>query len=227
MLEQQQSQLVTGIQELYKLTIEGGSWVGELLKDGTNGHPLTHDILERLGALKQDGHTSEEPFEENTEVMQQRLIANGAGPMQRQASPDSGSEHAHSPLLDNTYKQSLPNDAFKVGSVPLTPPNDVSMYAPTVNSQQMDYLPDSTMMQPMQTPSSIPPSMLQWPAPVPNLDDNIDFLRKYDSPLNLDTFSSQLMQSQFAMASMTPNELSMRDWNGVDAMKSPFDPTLA
>ena len=51
MLEQQQSWLVHGLQELYRRAIEGESWSGDLLNAETNGHPLTHDILTRLGVL--------------------------------------------------------------------------------------------------------------------------------------------------------------------------------
>ncbi|KAJ5117298.1 hypothetical protein N7526_011407 [Penicillium atrosanguineum] len=51
MLEQQQSWLVHGLQVLYHRAIEDESWSEDLLKAETNGHPLTHDILTRLGVL--------------------------------------------------------------------------------------------------------------------------------------------------------------------------------
>ncbi|EEH23416.2 hypothetical protein PABG_05627 [Paracoccidioides brasiliensis Pb03] len=98
MLEQQQAQLVTGLQALYKLTLEGEGWPGGPLKKSGNGHPLTHDILERLGALKQEGHSIDEPFEDDIQLVQKRLIANGAGLMQRQDSSD-GSESERSPTF--------------------------------------------------------------------------------------------------------------------------------
>src|SRR4051812_12755070 len=91
MLEQQQAQLVTGLQELYRRTLDREGWPGCPLKETPNGHPLTHDILERLGALKQEGQSMEEPFEDDIGLLQQRLIANGAGLMQRQDSSDGGS----------------------------------------------------------------------------------------------------------------------------------------
>ena len=100
MLENQQSQLVTGLQELYKLTQNGQGWIGSPLKESSHGAPLTHDILERLGALKQDGHATGEMFEEDLGAMQQRLIANGAGFMARDASSDSDSDAGQSPLFE-------------------------------------------------------------------------------------------------------------------------------
>lgn len=94
MLEQQQVWLVHGLQELYRRAQEGEGWVGEPLKAESNGHPLTHDLLTRLGALD---HTKGEQFEEDVESMQQKLWQQNAGLMQRQESSDGSSDIAHSP----------------------------------------------------------------------------------------------------------------------------------
>ncbi|KKZ66442.1 hypothetical protein EMCG_07834 [[Emmonsia] crescens] len=122
MLEQQQAQLVTGLQSLYKLTLDGEGWPGDPLKESGNGHPLTHDILERLGALKQEGHSSDEPFEDDLQLAQKRLIANGAGFMQRQDSSD-GSESEHSPTFPS--RPSLFEAPFSMNpnQFPPTPPS--------------------------------------------------------------------------------------------------------
>src|SRR6266536_4607366 len=115
MLEQQQAQLVTGLQELYRRTQTGQGWTGSPLKESSNGSPLTHDILERLGALKQDGHNSPEAFEEDLKLMQQRLIASGVGFMQRTDSSDGGSEAGHSPMFDAMpIKQQIFSDSFSL-----------------------------------------------------------------------------------------------------------------
>jgi len=87
MLEQQQAWLVHGVQELYRRNIEGEGWAGEQLKLEPNDHPLTHDLLVRLGAF--DG-TKDERFEENLEALRQDLRRTNAG-MQSQESSDSGS----------------------------------------------------------------------------------------------------------------------------------------
>ena len=63
MLENQQAQLVVGLQELYKRTQNGQGWTGAPLRETSQGLPLTHDILERLGALKQEGHNTTDVFE--------------------------------------------------------------------------------------------------------------------------------------------------------------------
>lgn len=100
MLEQQQVWLIHGLQELYRRTTEGEGWPGEPLKCESNGHPLIHDLLTRLGALD---HRKSEHFEESTEAMQQDLWRRNSGHMQHQDSSDSCSDHAQSPVIPSRY----------------------------------------------------------------------------------------------------------------------------
>ena len=95
MLEQQQGQLVSGLQEMYHRLLAGQSWPGPTLSE-TNGHPLTHDILAALNLLemKHDGSGEIETFEEDPQKLQSRLLADGAGFMQRRGSFSSDSEHS-------------------------------------------------------------------------------------------------------------------------------------
>ena len=74
MLEQQQEKLVNGIRELYVRAISSGSWTGAPLQNTPKGYPLTHDILERLGFLRLGPHDEIEPFEENTDILRQRMM---------------------------------------------------------------------------------------------------------------------------------------------------------
>lgn len=71
MLEQQQAQLDIGLQELYRRIKDSPRWPGSPLKESSNGKPLTHDILERLGALKLDEHNGFEILKEDPSLMQQ------------------------------------------------------------------------------------------------------------------------------------------------------------
>lgn len=113
MLEQQQAWLVHGLQEMYRRTTEGEGWPGDRLKLESNGHPLTHDLLSRLGAL--DRHRGEH-FEENPEAMQQDLWRHD---MQRQESSDGSSERAQSPVARSRFS----SDAFsQTQTLPPTPP---------------------------------------------------------------------------------------------------------
>ncbi|KAK4549265.1 hypothetical protein LTR36_007724 [Oleoguttula mirabilis] len=95
MLEQQQTQLVTGLQEMYKRLQNAQAWVDPSLPE-VNGHPLTHDILAALGLLetKHDGSGDTEVFEEDCRNLQSKLLADGAGLVQRRGSFSSESEHS-------------------------------------------------------------------------------------------------------------------------------------
>ena len=95
MLEQQQGQLVSGLQEMYRRLLAGQSWSGPALSEA-NGHPLTHDILAALNLLEQkhDGSGDMEVFEEDCDNLQKKLLADGAGYMRRRGSFSSESEHS-------------------------------------------------------------------------------------------------------------------------------------
>lgn len=116
MLEQQQAWLVNGLQELYRRSLEGEGWPGEALKTEPNGHPLTHDLLTRLGALD---HTKDH-FEEHPDSMQHDLWRNG---MQRQESSDGGSsEAAHSPARSRFSSDAFSQSQSQSQQMPPTPP---------------------------------------------------------------------------------------------------------
>ena len=79
MLEQQQTQLVAGLRELYSRLQNGQGWPGQPLREAQGGHPLTHDILERLDLLhSSEGGGHYEGFEEDCNRMQQKLLERGA-----------------------------------------------------------------------------------------------------------------------------------------------------
>ncbi|EGP83601.1 uncharacterized protein MYCGRDRAFT_111251 [Zymoseptoria tritici IPO323] len=96
MLEQQQAQLVSGLQEIYRRMQAAGAWTGSTLSESDNGQPLTHDILKALGLLesKNDGSGDVEMFEEDPSQLQSRLISEGAGFAARRGSLSSESEHS-------------------------------------------------------------------------------------------------------------------------------------
>lgn len=97
MLEQQQAQLVAGLQETYRRLLDANAWPGSPLSE-TTGNPLTHDILATLDLLepKNDGSGEHEQFEEDCQKLQQRLISEGASLIARRSSISSESDHGHS-----------------------------------------------------------------------------------------------------------------------------------
>ncbi|KAF7715609.1 Fungal Zn(2)-Cys(6) binuclear cluster domain-containing protein [Penicillium ucsense] len=169
MLEQQQAWLVHGLQELYRRSTEGEGWPGERLKTESNGHPLTHDLLTRLGALD---HSKGERFEENPEAMQQELWQNG---MARQESTDSSADSPHSPIARTRFS----SDAFSSHSqqqhtMPPTPPtyspirrNAAPMHQPVKMEPTMNVAPTTQAQFAMSMQGVVNPLALQgapqWP----------------------------------------------------------------
>jgi hypothetical protein len=130
MLEQQQAQLVAGLRELYSRLQNGQGWPGEPLREAQGGHPLTHDILERLDLLhSSESSESYEPFEENPARLQQRLLDAGATmTTRRRGSISSESDHGHtssSSTHGTPPLKSIPfSDPFARRAAPITPPSD-------------------------------------------------------------------------------------------------------
>jgi hypothetical protein len=138
MLEQQQHQLVNGLQELYKLASSGQGWEGPPLADSESGRPLTHDILSRLGVLHPE---SQSASFDDLESMRRRLMPDEADSGSRKESEESegGTSPSHSSLFEATHMQRIP-------STPYT-----------------DQLPTPPMQSPL--PQSGPPKLAQQTAP--------------------------------------------------------------
>ena len=212
MLENQQSQLVAGLQELYKRVQNGQGWTGSPLKETSHGGPLTHDILERLGALKQENHNEGDRFEEDLSVMQQRLLSNGAGYMQRSNSTDSDSETEQSPIFERMppRRPELINP-FASNRFPPTPPTT----SPYMRSASTSSAPGHLRFSPQSiTPqSAMNPALLQrptWSQPsqqqILAFDDNMDFINRFETMPQMEGFSPQVFQQNMNAC------LPTRDW---------------
>lgn len=127
MLEQQQQQLVGGLQVLYDIVINEQGWKGAPLKKSKNGYPLTHDILERLRILKTDSDMGiEEGFEEDLEALRKRLTARGDGLAQID-STDSD-YHSQTPYLDRHSPQDFFTDDVQLSHLNHLPPRPPRQY---------------------------------------------------------------------------------------------------
>jgi hypothetical protein len=208
MLENQQAQLVTGLQELYKRIQNGQGWIGSPLKETSHGAPLTHDILERLGALKQDGHATGEIFEEDLTLMQQRLIANGAGFMQRDTSSDSDSETAPSPMFEQMPQKPVFTDPFSLHSFPPTPPNQ----SPYPRNARTVPLKMQTYPQPRIDQTGMNPQLHRqtWGSPSGRFGDSMDLdFVSFDPSANYDVSTPLFGQLQAPIGTINPS-LAMR-----------------
>lgn len=187
MLEQQQMQLVNGLQELYARIISSRGWEGAPLQNSSNGHPLTHDILERLDALRIDGHVDSARFEEDPEVLQKRLISEGALSMQRQESMDSDSAHDQVSLREDTSPKPFFTDTFPPLNIqfPPTPPVHSPAAAFTNSPTYVNTeLVDSAQLQSRQQ---------TWPHPVVTFDQSMGFVTS--APASIYEDPSQIQQA--------------------------------
>ena len=136
MLEQQQSWLVNGLQEMYRRACDGQGWPGEPLRCEPNGHPLTHDLLTRLGALD---HTKGERFEENPDHMQQELWRRRQDSSDVDASSEAQSPVVSSRLMNSDVFASQQQQQQQQQQMPPTPPSfspSSSHAHPTPKSEQ-------------------------------------------------------------------------------------------
>ncbi|KAL4779038.1 hypothetical protein BJX76DRAFT_352123 [Aspergillus varians] len=140
-LERQQTWLVYGLQELYRLLRKGERLPNNLVKCEPDGHPLTHDLLTQLGILD---HIKADHFEENTEALQQELCEQNARGMQNRYSSESSLERAQTPTTNSCF-----GDVFTPFRLPPTPPTTFSPAAltqvSTIKSEPQSILPHSPL----------------------------------------------------------------------------------
>lgn len=213
MLENQQAQLVAGLQELYRRLQAGETWDGPVLKETSRGTPLTHEILEHLGALKQDNVQSPGAFEENLEALQSKLLANGAGFMQRELSFDAASNASQSPMFEPATISKAPHfsNPWSLNHFPPTPPFGSPRPSLVKTSSPLKSQIPSTTTQYM---NSSP-----WMAEPVELTDSMDFNMACDSPTEMDIHAMHASaQMYFDPSGMAINPcLTMKDgWNNQD-----------
>lgn len=218
MLEQQQTQLVAGLRELYSRLQSGQPWPGAPLREASGGHPLTHDILERLDLLHSSSDTGSnyEGFEEDCNRMQQKLLERGAPYTRRRGSTSSDSDHGHASSPSSysgtpTTKTASFREAFPRHNAPPTPP----MHSPFPRQSQIV----SPIKQEVPAVSTtflgtggLDPSALSRTAWTPDsmiMDDTIDFSKPM---YGFDTFGN-FDQNAMMLDPIVVSDPSMPDWN--------------
>jgi hypothetical protein len=218
MLEQQQTQLVAGLRELYSRLQKGESWPGQPLRESSGGHPLTHDILERLDLLHPNGdnHNSNyEGFEEDCSRMQQKLLERGAPFTRRRGSVSSDSEHGHA-STNSSYEGTPTTRSFAFDSpfarpnAPPTPP----MHSPFPRQSQIvsPVKQESPMVSPtFMNSGALDPSTLSqtaWMNDSMMMDEPVDFTKAMYGFDNFAGYDPSMM-----MDAINPTDPMMPDWN--------------
>jgi hypothetical protein len=220
MLEQQQTQLVAGLRELYSRLQKGESWPGQPLRESSGGHPLTHDILERLDLLHPSGdnHNSNyEGFEEDCSRMQQKLLERGAPFTRRRGSVSSESEHGHT-STNSSYEGTPTTKSFAFDSpfarhnAPPTPP----MHSPFPRQSQIvsPVKQESPMVSPtfINTGALDPSSLSQtaWMNDSMMMDEPVDFTK---AMYGFDSYAGYDPSMMMDTIAINPNDPMMPDWN--------------
>lgn len=222
MLEQQQSQLVAGLRELYSRLQNGQGWPGQPLREAQSGHPLTHDILERLDLLHptSDSSSNYEGFEDDCNRMQQKLLERGAPYTHRRGSVSSDSDHGHtsssSSYSGTPTTKSMPyNDPLSRINAPPTPPMNSpfprqSQITPMIKQEAP--MVSSTFM----NTGALEPSALTrsaWTAEPMMMDEPLDFNAKsiYSFDSTFSEFDSNTMMMDPCV--INPAGAMMPDWN--------------
>lgn len=202
MLEQQQSQLVAGLRELYRRLQEGENWPGKpLKKNAIGGHPLTHDILERLDLLHStnDMPIKHEGFEDDLSVLQEQCFAtNGASSAHRKKSiseesePGLSSDHSSHGIPSPARTMSFA-DSFSRKELPTTPPMQHSPYLSTAQ------ISPRTKYEPIPYPVNSIPTIAQKRGfdPMQLLQNDNWQMPLYDQPMEIDNFAAQYSQANF------------------------------
>lgn len=219
MLEQQQTQLVAGLRQLYSRLQKGESWPGQPLREASGGHPLTHDILERLDLLHPSSDSSNyEGFEEDCNRMQQKLLERGAPFTRRRGSVSSDSEHGHASSSSSyngtpTTSSFAFDNPFARNNAPPTPPMNSpfprqSQIVPPVKKESP--MASSTFM----NTGALDPSALSrtaWMNDSIMMDEPVDFSKPMYGFDNFNNYDQQSMMVD--TIAINPNDPMMPDWN--------------
>lgn len=238
MLEQQQGQLVSGLVELYERLVKADAWNGPLVEEH-DGKPYTHHILAALDLLETRDGTAVE-FEEDTEKLQAKLIAEGAGmaghPRRSSISSDSEhSQHSHARSQSHgTPQLSRPAPIFKeefkfgVNSEPSSPPAPSPVHRSQRHSFQQPAHPSPLQQS---SPAGEDPTMFQpeWQN-YPPANDN-----KYATQQMMRNDFSMQAPSMHQQMSMSGLPTSFQQWDAPqdftfdmmqDPMQNCFDPSM-
>lgn len=125
MLEQQQGWLIEGLRRLYQRTLDHNCWPGEPLPLDAHGHPLTHEILLRLGVLNNPMEFKETYNTEKSDAENRRQGASAPSHTRPNEQMDTGlqtmfplentfefSELAEQYMNDDLRRQSFSNASY-------------------------------------------------------------------------------------------------------------------
>ena len=224
MLEHQQTQLVSGLQDLYRRVVEGQPWEGPLLNDSSNGRPLTHDILESLGVLQLEPPCKLDSFEEDTDKMLKKLVREGADMMHRRPSVESECDRESTGSLYETNGPRLfYNNSFVPSQLP-TPPLQSptnSQFTRSGSAKKWPIIQNITQTEPQ--PLQIQTGYNDWEARGEGLNGAMPQTEDWSSFMNLDSFPQEECFTGYNSLDISSVSVSIPDWTCETS--SPFSST--
>ena len=187
MLEQQQDKLVNALQDLYDRNLNRKAWPGPPLHKTAKGIPLTHDILDRLGLLKLDDHGNYETFEEDTDILRQKMATKEEEPAYPTPTTTQSEFSPVSPNFEPFVSRPFAGEkGLAATRFQPTPP----MHSPEEDTAMT--FPESTLS--LGTSMNLDPSSLQSPSQTwmptasryaPGMDYNYDVALSYGGGMGL------------------------------------------
>ena len=224
MLEHQQTQLVSGLQDLYRRVVDGQPWEGPLLNDSPNGRPLTHDILESLGILQLEPQGKLDTFEENTDRMLKKLVREGADMVTRRPSVESECDRESTASL---YESNGPHLFYDNPFVPTqlpTPPLQSptnSQFTRSGPARKRPLLQDSTQSRPQLLQIQI--EYNDWEIRASGINGAVPQPEDWSSFMNLDSFPQEECFAAYSGLDIPSGSISISDWTCETS--SPFSST--
>ena len=213
MLEHQQTQLVSGLQDLYKRVVEGQPWEGPLLSDSSTGRPLTHDILESLGVLQLEPQCKLDSFEEDTDKMLKKLVREGADMTQRR--PSVGSEcdrESTASLYESNGPHLFYNNSFVPNQLPTPPLQSPTNSQFTRSGSARKWPTMQNYTQSGSQPLQIQTGYNDWEVRSEGLNGTMPQTEDWSSFMNLDSFPQEECFGGYNSLDISSASISISDW---------------
>lgn len=200
MLIQQQEKLVFSLQVLYKRGISGEGRIGNPLEATSHDYASVKHILKQIRPLLADKNAINESFEEDFNVMQQRLILEGADFMRQNDNSKGGTDTVPSPIPDPIPPTLLlSTDLFTSNDFPSTSLKQSLHLQTTHFSASVE---SQSHPQPPLEPASLNPTLLErqiWDTQSVGVDENLNFVDMFSTAKSINILPPQYSQSQCLM----------------------------
>jgi hypothetical protein len=123
MIEQQQVSITIGLRQMYRSLLQHDLWEGLRLEE-VDGNPLTHDILDVLGALHPSDSESLVRFEDDLDELQSRMFKENEDATQQPCKVTSSSRASSLSHKFLRSESTTPSHAFNV--IPKSPEQRLS-----------------------------------------------------------------------------------------------------